>query len=144
MQGAPTGITSPASPPQTQQAPAPAPPPAPGSAVAAAPAMQEAPRASPALSPAMTAALLQRGRQMLSVGDISAARRLLERAAAGGSGAAAVALGRTYDPSVLAALGVHGIRPDAVAAAEWYRRGAALGHADATSLLQALSASRAP
>lgn len=81
---------------------------------------------------------------MLSVGDISAARRLFERAAHDGSGLAATALGRTYDPHVLAALGVHGIRPDAAAAAEWYRRGAASGDAEAASLLQGLPAPRAP
>ena len=106
-------------------------------------APQPAPR-GPSLSLAMTAALMQRGQEMLSVGDISAARLLFERAAHGGSGAAAVALGRTYDPRVLSALGVRGIRPDAAAAADWYRRGAALGDAEAARLLQALPASRAP
>jgi TPR repeat protein len=92
----------------------------------------------------MVAALIQRGHAMLSVGDISAARLLFERAAHDGSGAAATALGRTYDPQVLASLGVHGIRPDAATAADWYRSAIALGDAEAASLLRALPASRTP
>ncbi|MEO3470288.1 hypothetical protein AAFN86_00370 [Roseomonas sp. CAU 1739] len=116
-------------------------PPPPAAAVQ--PVLQSPP-GSPPLSPTMTAALMRRGQEMLSVGDISAARLLFERAAHGGSGAAAAALGRTYDPRFLAALGARGIRPDAAAAAEWYRRGAALGDAEATRLLQALHAPRAP
>ena len=92
----------------------------------------------------MIAALVHRGQEMVSVGDISAARLLFERAANGGSGAAAVALGLTYDPGFLAGLGVRGIRSDVPTAAEWYRRAAALGEPDATGFLQALPAPRAP
>lgn len=92
----------------------------------------------------MITALMQRGQEMLSVGDISAARLLFERAANGGSAAAATALGRTYDPRFLASLGARGIRPDPAVAAEWYRRGSALGDPEATRLLQAQPAARAP
>ena len=86
----------------------------------------------------MIAALIQRAESMLALGDISAARLLLQRAANGGSGMAATALGRTYDPRFLDALGARGIRADSNSASEWYRRGAALGDSEALRNLQAL------
>jgi TPR repeat protein len=64
---------------------------------------------------------------MVRLGDISAARLLYERAAAAGSGRAAVATGRTYDPAFLTAIGVQGMQADPAAAAAWYRRAAELG-----------------
>jgi TPR repeat protein len=64
---------------------------------------------------------------MLARGDISAARLLYQPAAEAGSGPAAVALGRTFDPAFLASTGAIGIQPDASAAAKWYRKAASLG-----------------
>lgn len=90
------------------------------------------------MAPAMIAALTRRGDQMLAIGDISAARLLYERAAAAGSGAAALALGRTYDPAAMAQLGARGLRPDPETAAAWYRRAQALGEQEAEPLLRAL------
>lgn len=75
---------------------------------------------------------------MLAVGDISAARLLYERAAEEGSGAAALALGRTHDPAELARLGARGLRADPAAAALWYRRALSLGEPAAGPLLRAL------
>jgi len=85
-------------------------------------------------------ALIHHGDAMLAVGDISTARLLYERAAEAGSGEAAAAAGKTYDPTFLALIGTVGIRPDAEAAARWYRRAIALGDQNAERWLSALSA----
>jgi TPR repeat protein len=82
--------------------------------------------------------LLSRASDMLALGDLSAARLLYQRAAALGSGQAATALGRTYDPAYLAAMKATGIRPDRTAAAAWYRKGAALGDPEAAERLTSL------
>ncbi len=72
--------------------------------------------------PAVLAALLRRGEALLALGDISGARRFFERVAEAGSAGGALAMGRTYDPVVLAELQAWSIGPDPVAAAGWYRR----------------------
>lgn len=93
----------------------------------------EAPRARvgtaplKALDPKLVDRLLARGEEMLARGDVSAARLLYARAAEAGSAAAATAMGRSFDPEVLARLGVRGIRPDPAQAAQWYRRATELG-----------------
>ncbi|MBR0647835.1 hypothetical protein, partial [Plastoroseomonas hellenica] len=81
------------------------------------------------LDPKVIELLITRGNEMLARGDISAARLLYGRAAAAGSVAALTAMGRSYDPAVLGALGVRGIRPDPEQAALWYRRAAERGAA---------------
>ncbi len=95
-----------------------------------------------AMSPALVTALIRRGDAMLALGDVSAARLLYERAAAGGSGAAALAAGRTYDPRILEGMGARGLRPDPATAARWYERAIALGEAEAEPLLRAVLAGR--
>jgi len=96
----------------------PAPQPATATATATAPA---------ALDPRVVNLLVARGNEMLARGDMSAARLLFARAAEAGSAAAALAMARSFDPAVLATLGVPGIRPDAAASEHWYRRAAELG-----------------
>jgi hypothetical protein len=91
-----------------------------------------------AMAPAMLAALIRRGDDMLAIGDVSAARLLYARAAAAGSGPAAIAVGRTHDPAAIARLGLRGLRPDPAAAATWYRRALALGEPEAEALLRGL------
>jgi TPR repeat protein len=83
--------------------------------------------------------LLSRADTMLALGDISAARRLYERAAALGSAQAATAAGKTYDAAFLASIGVQGIVPDQTAASAWYRKAAALGDREAADRLAKLS-----
>lgn len=107
------------------QLPAPPPAPAPSAATEAATdaVVDTAPlRERVEVTPALAAALLARGNAMLAIGDISAARRLFERAAAGGSVPALQAAARAYDPEVLARLGATGIQPDAALAAAYRRR----------------------
>jgi type II secretory pathway predicted ATPase ExeA len=105
----------------------------------------EPPKLAPAVpsSPRYVASdlalLLSRGDAMLALGDISAARRLYERAAALGSARAATAVGKTYDPVFLASIHATGISADRGVAAEWYRKGAALGDREGAAGLARLS-----
>jgi type II secretory pathway predicted ATPase ExeA len=100
----------------------------------AAPAQQQA-----TAEPAMAEFYAARGDHMLEIRDLSAARRFYETAANAGSGRAAMALGRTYDPAFLSQMQVIGLRPDPVVAATWYRRAAELGVPKAAATLRALT-----
>ena len=84
-----------------------------------------------------------RGDEMLEFRDLSAARRFYETAANAGSGRAAMALGRTYDPAFLSQMQVIGLRPDPALAATWYRRAADLGVPEAAAELRALTTNAA-
>ena len=84
-------------------------------------------------------ALIERGRLLVRTGDIAGARLLFERAADTGSGRAALLLGETYDPDVLAGLRVMGVRGDIAKARRWYARAAELGVAVAADRLRALA-----
>jgi TPR repeat protein len=72
---------------------------------------------------------------MLTLGNVSAARMLYQRAADAGVGVAALKLAETYDPVFLAARELRGVKPDPVAAEAWYRRAAELGDVEATKRL---------
>lgn len=96
----------------------------------------------PALSAADIEAARRRGEALASVGDISGARRFLERAARAGSGAAAMAMAESFDPHVLARRGVIGMRPDTDAARLWYREALMLGVVEAAARLNLLEAER--
>lgn len=125
-------VALPASPPLALPGPAPiAAPAAPPRAVPAVP-----PPAAEAMAPALVQILLRRGDDMMTQGDVSAARRLYERAAAAGNAQAATGVGRSFDPEVLAFLGAPTSMADRATALEWYRRGAALGDAEAARLLR--------
>lgn len=82
--------------------------------------------------------LMEHGQKMIDVGYFAGARAYYERAAEAGSGEAALAVGATYDPAFVEALGVQGIKPDLEAAETWYARAAALGIADREARLAAL------
>ena len=75
---------------------------------------------------------------MHASGDVGAARLLYERAAASNSGAAAVAMGMTYDPRFLAQIGAQGIAPNPQTAIVWYWRASDLGSAEGARLLTQL------
>ena len=89
-------------------------------------------------SPAAVAALLARGDALIAIGNVAAARLVYQRAAAHASARAATAMGKTYDPRFLQAIGAIGVVADPDAAAAWYRRGSTLGDEDATPLLGGL------
>ncbi|MET3912063.1 TPR repeat protein [Bradyrhizobium sp. S3.3.6] len=85
------------------------------------------------------AGLMARAGSLMTVGDIAAARLLLERAANAQDATAAFLLAQTYDPIVLGTKDTRSITADAAAARDWYQRAAALGSADAQQRLALLS-----
>ena len=86
---------------------------------------------------------ISRGEAMLALHDLSAARRYYELAANAGSADAALALGRTYDPSSLVRAGAVSAQADATLAAEWYSKAAALGLSEGDIALRSLSRQQA-
>ena len=66
--------------------------------------------------------LMARGDALMTIGDVVSARSFYDRAFSIGNVRAAWSIARTYDPLVLAALGVQGLRPDPAKALEWYRK----------------------
>jgi hypothetical protein len=82
--------------------------------------------------------LMARARSLLSSGDISPARLLLERAAEAQEASAALMLAQTYDPTVLGTQDIRNITPDPALARSWYQRAAQLGSADAQRRLSQL------
>ncbi|MEM8643850.1 MAG: SH3 domain-containing protein [Pseudomonadota bacterium] len=83
--------------------------------------------------------LMEHGQKMIDVGYFAGARAYYRRAAEAGSGEAAIAVGATYDPDIIARMGVQGIKPDRTEAAKWYARAAGLGIADREATLRKLT-----
>jgi hypothetical protein len=88
------------------------------------------------------ATLIKRGKDLLMSGDIVSARLLLRRAADAGSADAALALGATFDPLVIARLGAIGMPADIAQARQWYQRAVELGSVAATGQLAKLEQAR--
>lgn len=84
------------------------------------------------------AAMLERAKGMVGIGDIAAARLLLERAANAGEAHAALLLAQTYDSEVLGAPNLRSVTADSNAARRWYEKAVKLGSADAKSRLSSL------
>jgi len=91
------------------------------------------------LSPDEIAMLVKRGKDFLMNGDISSSRLLLRRAAEAGDAEAALALGSTFDPAVIAQLGAIGVKADTAKAREWYEKAAALGSDTASQQIAKLA-----
>jgi hypothetical protein len=91
-----------------------------------------------ALDPEEIKLLTSQGEQLAATGDLVTARILFQRAAEVGDATAAMALGATYDPNVLAKLGVAGMAADVEKARIWYRKAESQGSAEATRRLRAL------
>jgi hypothetical protein len=83
--------------------------------------------------------LLKRGKDLIANGDLAAARLVLQRAADANDAEAALALGATYDPLVLRALKVYGLKADPVMARVWYEKASELGSAAAPRRLEMLT-----
>jgi hypothetical protein len=79
------------------------------------------------LDPEEIKLLLKQGEQLIAVGDMVTARTVLRRAAQAGNASAAMTLGATYDPNVLAKLGVVGVSADVEKARDWYQKAETLG-----------------
>ena len=81
------------------------------------------------------AALLKRARSLIAIGDIAAARLLLERAADAKEASAALLLAQTYDPAVLGTPDMRSITLDPATARDWYRKAAQFGSPEAQQRL---------
>jgi hypothetical protein len=95
------------------------------------------PRSSGVANEAM---LMARANESFRKGDVSGARVVYEYLAMQGSSAAAMAMGETYDPLVLAKVVVKGLDADAKKAQQWYEKAEDLGSQEARSRLNALAA----
>ena len=82
--------------------------------------------------------LMSRARVLLALGDIGAARSVLERAAEMGSAQALFALAETFDPAVLSAWGTFGTQGDVAKAQELYAKAFDGGVQEAKDRLVAL------
>lgn len=90
------------------------------------------------IDPDELASLLKRAKGLLAIGDITAARLLLERAADAREAEAALMLAGTYDPQVLGVQDMRSITADPAMARAWYQKAAQLGSADARRRLSQL------
>ena len=70
----------------------------------------------------LTQMLIRDGNKKMREGDIASARRLYEQAAASGNAEAALAMGRSYDPTYFEKLNVRTGKPDPATAFEWYKK----------------------
>ena len=86
----------------------------------------EAAAPSKTLDAETLAALMTRAKSLLALGDIAAARLLLERAANAQDATAAFLLAQTYDPAVLGVRDTRSITAEPVMARDWYRKAASL------------------
>jgi hypothetical protein len=77
--------------------------------------------------------LIDRGTRFFEAGDVVAARLLFNRAAKAGDPTAALALGTTYDPTVLKSHGILGVAADLEKALSWYEIAGKLGSPEGLS-----------
>ncbi|MEJ2227194.1 MAG: hypothetical protein P8Y67_02945 [Alphaproteobacteria bacterium] len=70
----------------------------------------------------VTQMLIRDGNKAMRDGDIVAARRLYEQAAMNGNPEAALAMGRSFDPTYFERLNVKTGKPDPATAFEWYKK----------------------
>ncbi len=101
-----------------------------------------APTVKPALSAQEIAVFVERGRTLFEAGDLAAARLFFRRAANAGDAAAALAMGATYDPDVLAKRFVRGMGADSEEARVWYEKARELGSPEGPRRLETLLAHR--
>jgi hypothetical protein len=105
--------------------------------------------ASPSVAPrppvavedtAVVAAKMKIGVELMTYGEVAAARVMFQRVAEAGEGAGAFALAETYDPLVLGGLRLReGIRPDLALARTWYERARELGSLEARDRISRLA-----
>jgi hypothetical protein len=83
--------------------------------------------------------LMGRGQQLIASGDLASARLLFRRAAEAGDAAAAMAMGWTYDPAMVAKFSIYGVTPDVEEARVWYEKARELGSTEAPNRLNLLA-----
>ncbi len=82
---------------------------------------------------------LREAREKFKKGDVAGARAIFEVLALKGDPDAAIAMGETYDPVVLAQLYVKGLQPDEKKAISWYKKAEEFGDQRARTRLNALN-----
>jgi hypothetical protein len=92
-----------------------------------------------ALDPREIAALIERGGRYFEAGDLAAARLVFGRAANAGDASAALAMGATYDPTVLANRFIRGMGTDLDKARSWYEKARELGSPEGPRRLEMLA-----
>jgi hypothetical protein len=86
------------------------------------------------------AAKMKIGVELMTYGEVTAARTMFQRVAEAGDAAAAFALAETYDPLVLGGLRLRErIMPDAALARTWYERARDLGSPEARDRISRLA-----
>jgi serine/threonine protein phosphatase 1 len=90
------------------------------------------------LDPGQIDLLIKRSQAFISEGDVASARVQLRRAAEARDARAALALGATYDPIMLAILQVHGVAADVLQARYWYQQAKEFGSLEASQRLKLL------
>jgi hypothetical protein len=95
--------------------------------------------ASRVLDPSEIAVLLKRGQELMTSGDIAAARVILLRAAEARDAKAALALAATFDPVMLKKIGVYGAVGDISTARIWYEKAKEFGSDEAPRRLEILA-----
>jgi hypothetical protein len=88
----------------------------------------------------LIAAKMRIGVELMTYGEVTAARAMFQRAAEAGDAAGAFALAETYDPLVLGGLRLReGVVPDLALARAWYERARNLGSLEARDRLSRLA-----
>ncbi len=99
-----------------------------------------APRPPVAEAAPVIAAKMRIGVELMTYGDVIAARIMFQRVAEAGEAAGAFALAETYDPLVLGGLRLReGIMPDLALARTWYERARDLGSPEARDRISRLA-----
>jgi hypothetical protein len=89
---------------------------------------------------AVIAAKMKIGVELMTYGEVAAARVMFQRAAEAGDGAGAFALAETYDPLVLGGLRLRqAVTPDIALARTWYERARDLGSLEARDRISRLA-----
>jgi hypothetical protein len=106
------------------------------------PSDAQTPQASKAvrrLDPEDIKRFIKQGEQFAATGDMVTARLVFQRAAEAGDATAALAMGASYDPIVLAKLGFWGISADVGKARSWYEKAKEFGSPEAPRQLELLA-----
>jgi hypothetical protein len=82
--------------------------------------------------------LVARSQELISQGDVGAARILLRRAAEARDAGATLALGATYDPVMLTIIRAQGVTADPSMARDWYKKASEFGSQEAQERLDRL------
>jgi hypothetical protein len=114
-------------------------------------ALEEAPLEPPPARPARSgqkmppkeeAVLLEKGRELIRQGGITAARIIFEELAKKGSAQGALDLARSYDPMYTPDPRLASVAPDVNKALQWYRRADELGSEEARARLAEIASTR--